>query len=157
MQRESQWYREEIEDAARRYALDPDLLEALVLTESEGLTNAYRFEPNFWRTYLAGKPEWEGKNPHRVSASYGLCQVMFPVAVEQGFQGAPEDLFSPVIGLEYGAKTLLKQVIWANGNIDQALAAYNGGRKGNEKPPYRNAGYALKVKTNLLRVKNGSK
>jgi soluble lytic murein transglycosylase-like protein len=157
MTRESQWYRAEIEGAAKRYGIDPDLLEALVLTESSGLTSAYRFEPEFFKRYLAGKREWEGKNPRRVSASYGLCQVMWPVAVELGFIGEPEDLFSPIVGIEYGAKKLATELAWAHGNVDQALASYNGGRRGNEKRPYRNETYVNKVKANLLRVKHGSK
>lgn len=155
MTRESQWYRAEIEEVAQRYALDADLLEALVLTESGGMTNAYRFEPGFWSRYLASKPEWKDKNPKRVSASYGLCQVMFPVAVELGFMGEPEDLFSPVVGLEYGARKLAELMKWADGDVDKALAGYNGGR-GNwqGEAPQR---YVVKVKANLLRVKHGSK
>jgi soluble lytic murein transglycosylase-like protein len=155
MTRESQWYRAEIEMAADEHGFDADLLEALILTESSGLTNAYRFEPDFHRRYLAGKKEWEGKNPRRVSASYGLCQVMFPVAVELGFIGEPEDLFSPVVGIEYGAKKLAAELAWAKGNVDQALASYNGGR-GNWKAetPQR---YVTKVKANLLRVRHNSR
>jgi soluble lytic murein transglycosylase-like protein len=155
MQRESQWYRTEIEDAAKRYGLDADLLEALVLTESSGLTNAYRFEPDFHRRYLVGKREWDGKNPRRVSASYGLAQVMFPVAVELGFMGEPEDLFSPVVGLEYGARKLAQLVKWADGDVDKALAAYNGGA-GNWKAPVPQR-YVTTVKANLLRVRHNSR
>jgi soluble lytic murein transglycosylase-like protein len=155
MQRESQWYRAEIELAAEEHGVDADLLEALVLTESDGLTNAYRYEPAFFRRYLADKKEWASKNPRRVSASYGLCQVMFPVAMELGFIGEPEDLFSPVVGLEYGAKKLAAELAWANGEVDKALGAYNGGRGNFDgEAPKR---YVTRVKANLLRVKHGSK
>src|SRR5690349_19412236 len=92
MTRESQWYRREIEEVARAHALDPDLIEAVVLTESSGRTDAFRHEPDFYRRYLQGKPEWAGTNPRRVASSYGLMQVMYPVAKELGFEGQPEDL-----------------------------------------------------------------
>ncbi|MFN5313520.1 MAG: hypothetical protein ACK5FF_03605, partial [Planctomyces sp.] len=79
------WYQAETETMAQRHGLPVDLVTAVVWAESSGLTHAYRYEPAFWRRYLEDKPEWDGANPARVSASYGLMQVMFPVAVEFGY------------------------------------------------------------------------
>lgn len=148
-------YRAEIEAIAAQFHLDADLVEAVVLTESSGKTHAYRFEPGFWHRYLKGKPQWDGANPERVSSSYGLMQIMYPVACEMGFtETAPEYLFVPTIGLHWGCKKLRSLLDWAKGNTAQALAAYNGGKNGNDKPPYRNQHYVDKVFSNLGRVKD---
>lgn len=146
------WYDAEIAVSADRYDLPPDLVTAVVAIESAGRTDAFRVEPAFWDRYLAGKPEWDGANPRRVSASYGLMQVMFPVAVEFGFPRTdpPEYLFVPTIGLDYGCKVLRERMDWARGDVRAALASYNGGKGGNRPGGVlRNAGYADKV---LLRL-----
>jgi soluble lytic murein transglycosylase-like protein len=153
MQRETRWYRAEIEAAAREHGLDADLVEAVCLTESSGLAHAYRWEPDFWRRYMEGKPQWIGANPRRVSASYGLMQVMLPVAVELGYVGEPEGLFVPSVALDMGCMKLAELLKWSGGNVDQALAAYNGG-KGNWNAP-RPQQYVTKVKAALLQVKHG--
>jgi soluble lytic murein transglycosylase-like protein len=155
MQRETRWYRAEIEAAAREHGLEADLVEAVVLVESAGLAHAYRWEPEFWRRYLEGKPQWIGSNPRRVSASYGLMQCMFPVAVELGYVGEPEGLFVPSVALDVGCHKLAELLKWSGGNVDAALAAYNGGKVGNSAPPYRNQSYVLKVNAALLQVKHG--
>lgn len=146
-------YRAEIEAISSQFSLDPDLVEAIVLTESSGKTHAYRFEPAFWERYMKNKPQWDGANPSRVSSSYGLMQCMYPVACEMGFsENAPEYLFVPTIGLHWGCKKLRSLLDWAKQNTDQALAAYNGGKNGNTAPPYRNQWYVDKVKRNLARI-----
>ena len=124
------FYRAEIDAAADVHGLDPDLVAALVEQESNGWANAFRFESNFWATYLATNPTWKDRNPREVSASYGLCQVMFPVAVEHGFTGQPWELFAPTVSLEYGCRVLSKLLTWAGGNVTKALGAYNAGRGG---------------------------
>jgi soluble lytic murein transglycosylase-like protein len=138
-------YTRAIADAAAKYGLDADLLEAQVLVESGGNTDAFRFEAGFYDRYLRGKPEWSGLVPRRISSSYGLLQVMYPTAREHGFTGEPEFLFVPAVGLEWGAKHLGGLVEWAEGDIIRALAAYNGGKLGNDAPPYRNESYAQRV------------
>jgi soluble lytic murein transglycosylase-like protein len=139
-------YAHEIAAAAERFKLDPVLVEAVVLTESAGRTHAYRYEPQFYAKYLYGKPEWMHDIPERVSASYGLMQIMYVTAREVGFtQSAPEYLFVPEIGLEFGCRKLRQLLDWAQGRVPQALAAYNGGKKANTTPPYRNQAYVDKV------------
>lgn len=148
-------YRAEIEAIASQFHLDPDIVEAVVLTESSGKTHAYRFEPGFWNRYLKDKPQWDGANPERVSSSYGLMQIMYPVALELGYsENAPEYLFVPTIGLFWGCKKFRSLLDWAQQNTAQALAAYNGGKGGNVKAPYRNQYYVDKVFKNLGRVKD---
>lgn len=151
-------YRREIAEAAAAHGLDPRVVEAVVAVESSGRTHAYRYEPQFFDKYMASKPEWRGQVPERVSASYGLMQVMYPVAREMGFPFAdPELLFVPTTGLEYGCRKLASLLTWAEGDLVRALAAYNGGRGGNTKPPYRNLAYAERVLAALALVPDTTK
>lgn len=127
--------------AIKRWAnmsnLEPSLLAALVWQESSGRERAYRFEPGFWRRYLAGKVRWapsSGSSPEevahhirRVSASYGLCQIMYPVACENGYVGEPEGLFDPDTNLKLGARILAAHINRAGGRTAGGLLRYNGG------------------------------
>ncbi len=119
-----------------------------------------------------------GKNPRRISSSYGLMQLMWPVAVERGFPAtdAPEHLFFPEVGLEYGCKHLRFLLDWAEtftnqpvpgsvtgatvpvsaqAKLEAAIASYNGGRGGNKptESPKRNISYVRKVFANLDTLK----
>ena len=123
-------YRREILQAAREHGLDPNLVEGLVLVESSGRADAFRYEPAFWDRYLKHNPDYQGEVPRRVASSYGLCQIMLPVARELGFKQQPEYLFVPTVNLYFGCKHLRRLVQWAEGDIPTALEAYNGG-KGN--------------------------
>lgn len=143
-------YRNLIEVSAGRQELDPDLVEAIILTESSGHADAFRYEPDFWRRYMKDKPQWQGAIPRRVSSSYGLMQIMYPVAWELGFRGEPEELFIPSLNLSYGCLKLRLLVDWARDDVDRALAAYNGGKGGNGRYPLRNAAYVEKVKARLV-------
>lgn len=121
-------YRSEIEAAARAHGVDADLLEALVAQESGYQADAFRYEPAFFERYLKHNPAYAGDNPRRVSSSYGLCQVMYPTAVDHGFHGQPEYLFLPNVNLDYGARILAELLTWAKGDRALALGAYNAGR-----------------------------
>lgn len=141
MQFETEWYRERITKVANAYALDPYLVEAVIMVESRGRADAFRYEPLFWERYkLAEKPEYQGMNPRRVSSSYGLMQIMYPVAREMGFADEPEALFGVTTNLHWGCRKLRRLQTWAAGfgeasPIDQltaALASYNGGTGGNK-------------------------
>lgn len=153
----TQWARELIKSAAGRYGLDPQLVEAVVRTESSGNPRAYRFEPAFWDRYLKNNPAYSNSQPRRVSASYGLMQLMYPTAKDElGFNNEPEGLFIPQVSLDLGCRLLARNLKWANGDMDAALAAYNGGRtESNRKPPYRNSGYVVKVKKHLRDIQEG--
>jgi soluble lytic murein transglycosylase-like protein len=152
-------YRAETYAIAERHGLDHELVIAIAMVESSGRTYAYRYEPGFWMRYLAGKREWDGSNPERVSASYGLMQVMFPVAIECGYPKGdpPEYLFVPIVGIEFGCRKLRELLTWAKGDQAAALAAYNGGKKGNapSASPKRNHEYVAKVRFTLDQVKAG--
>lgn len=97
-----QWNELIIEEAHRR-SLDPDLLASLVWMESRG------------RSYAVGPV-----------GAVGLTQVM---PKEAGFSWRPsrEALFDPGINLFWGTRTLATVIGQGEGDIFNALAAYNGG------------------------------
>lgn len=164
-------FRIEVEAAAATYNLDPDLVEAVVQQESSGRWFAYRYEPKFFERYLRNKPEYRDADPREVSASYGLMQVMFTTARENGYTGPAWDMFKPEVALDNGCKHLAKQLKWANSIYQglearrvtavtaSALAAYNGGRGGNEPDdvPDRNRQYASEVVQKYLAIKSRRK
>lgn len=147
-----------IQTIAAEFALDPVLVEAVVVQESSGNTDAFRFEPNFYNRYIKPKGLFPGQNPRRVSSSYGLMQVMYPVALEDGYPKdlPPEDLFKPEQGIRAGCRRLRKLTDWADKGWPQVpaerrllavLASYNGGSGGNKPTddPPRNGVYAKSV------------
>lgn len=139
-----------IATTAKAHGLDPDLVEAVVVTESSGHADAFRFEPDFYARYLRDKPEYRDQIPRRVASSYGLMQLMYPTARELGFKGEPEFLFFPDTNLEWGCTLLVSLLRWASGDIDMALEAYNGGKGsvGSE----RTRAYARKVRGHLAAI-----
>src|SRR5271166_6868254 len=108
------WYKEAILAASFSHNIEPARIAATIWQESNGGVNAqgvfslgqlYRYEPAFWDHYLAGKTEY-GPPPgvsleahkHRISASYGLMQVMYATAVSEfNFASEPEALLDPFI------------------------------------------------------------
>lgn len=138
--------------AAAPSSLTVDIVEAMVRTESSGNPKAYRFEPAYWERYCRKHPIFKHGDPKRIAASYGLLQLMYPTAYSLGFRGEPEDLYDPATSLKYGVLLMRDNLRWSQGNLDAALAAYNGGRKGNREVPYRNGVYVNKVKRHLAAI-----
>lgn len=134
-------YRQLIEDLAPQFGLDPNVVEAVVIKESSAQTDAFRFEPGVWER-LRTNPKWAGMNPRRAASSYGLMQIMYPTAMDLGFNGQPEELFIPEVGLRFGC-LYLKKMIQRFGSLQTALGAYNGG-PGNALKPQPQA-YAAAV------------
>lgn len=120
-------YRSVIEKIAALHDLDPLLVEAVVLQESSGRADAFRFEPGFWERYLKKHPRWKDWEPRRAASSYGLMQIMAPVAFEHGFSQEPEALFGIATNIEIGCRVLARLLERFSGDVEKALAAYNGG------------------------------
>lgn len=117
-----------IVSVSNTYGLDYQLLKAQIQVESSGDPFAFRFEPSFYLHYLKSNDKALSKQYGPLGAcSYGLMQVMLEVAMELGFSDRPEKLFSPSIGLSFGAKKMQELLKWSNGNYDKALSAYNAG------------------------------
>lgn len=148
--------------AAAIHGLDPILVDAIVWQESGYNTDAFKHEADFWNRYLKGKPQYARLNPRRVSSSYGLMQVMYCRILEDKVAAndawAPELLFIPENGLDIGCAFFKELLDWAGQKVIQsemkataefvALAAYNGGRGGNDPNknwPLRNGRYAQEV------------
>lgn len=149
---------------ATRYELDPLLVSAIILKESSANCDAFRHERDFWNRYLKRLPEWTLLNPRRVSSSYGLMQVMFPVAVERGYpkDQPPEGLFVPETGVDYGCKQLRYLMArmaskYPGAPADSALraviASYNGGFQGPDALRPLNRSYADAVLKLYQRLK----
>lgn len=117
-----------IREAAKESGISFTLLLSIATQESSLRAHAYRFEPAFWERYLKNNPLYHASLPDRVSASYGLFQIMYPTAVDYGFHGEPEELFVPSTNVKFACKILADLLKWSNGDNQKALAAYNGGK-----------------------------
>jgi len=138
-------YTDLIQRVANSYALPADVLEGQVLAESHGDPFALRYEPAYFDRYVRGRsPEIVKAHQYGplAACSFGLLQILLETAMEIGFDGRPEDLFEPHIGLAWGAKHLAALLAWADGDLMRALAAFNGGKAGNSVRPFRNQQYA---------------
>jgi hypothetical protein len=140
-----------IQSVAVECRLPADLLEAQVVVESSGDPFAFRYEPAFFDDYIRFNAKAKGARYGPFAAcSFGLLQILLETALEDGFSGAPEELFVPRIGLLWGARHLeLLLYGWAAQDVDRALAAYNGGKQGNASRPFRNHAYVQRVRDQL--------
>lgn len=160
-----------IETTAKRHGIDPRVICGQVQVESGGNPYAVRFEPQFrwfWdlrsakpfrrldeselRTRRAPADFYGLDGNHEQewalqSCSMGLGQIMGAVARELGFKGAfLSELFAPDINVEFHCRKLAADLKWSGGNVRSALAAYNGGRSGNQPgAALRNEPYVVKV------------
>ena len=133
-----------IKKYANEFNLMPNLVKALIWKESDGNTGAYRYEPNFYLTYIKNKPQFIAHNlhdePRTISASYGLCQLMLTTAYEMGFNDRNGRrfylLYMPDLNIKLGCKYLRKQINRFKDRIippyttieEKGLSAYNAGR-----------------------------
>lgn len=122
-------YGELIYDAARRHGLHPELVSAVVATESA-------FEPT--AVSHAG--------------AQGLMQLMPATAERFGVRG--ERVFDPATNLDAGTRYLAWLMRRFEGDLPKALAGYNAGEGTVDRyqgvPPYRETrGYIRKIYTRL--------
>lgn len=127
------------EPIATAHRLPLDLVLAVVCQESAGNSGAYRDEPGFWRRYGANVVAFVRRTVTRTddrwldsiglrSASFGLMQVLWPVALERGLVLTyPTELCVPAIGLDAGCRHLRYCVDAVGGDVAAGLLRYNGG------------------------------
>lgn len=130
-------YRSTAIEAAALYEIPLARLLATIEQESAGDPRAYRYEPAFWTRYLADRDDYSCPGPaaslehwkRRVSASYGLCQIMFATARDHGLppECDPEALYQPRVNLTLAAKILRRAVNATKGDWRAAHLRYNGG------------------------------
>lgn len=146
--------RSDVEEAIRQAAfsagISAPLLRAIVQVESGGNPKAYRFEPAFYRRYIAGKARFASipwaAEPRRISASYGLGQLMYTTALDLGLPAStpPEALYSIPLNLQFAAKLVRK--LWRKyGNVRDVAAAYNSGRPFARAPVFTRLTHVPKV------------
>jgi len=142
---------------ANKNGLDPYLVYAIVLTETNGNAYAVRYEPNFkWIV----KPEMFAI-PLSLSMetetlcqkmSWGYMQIMGAVARQYGFKSHIPELTSPQTGLAYGCQHLaaLKKKY---PEMSDYIAAYNAGSPRKYDGKYSNQSYVDKVLSRYASVK----
>jgi soluble lytic murein transglycosylase-like protein len=128
-----------IREQARRHGLDPILVAAVICQESGGRETAIRVERGFWKRYYEGimrlirstpstRDNHWAQYPDLFACSYGLMQVLYPVALELGLVlDFPTDLCKPERGIQAGCMKLQQCFKQANQSQRQALLRYNGG------------------------------
>ncbi len=126
-------YREPILAASKKHGVPLPVIIATISTESSGVPKAYRHEPAFYERYIKNKSQWKN-NPYyhsseKISASYGLMQIMYTTAYNVGFHEAPEDLYDPERNIDAGCAYIAssfqrKQHDWDPPKI---ACAYNAG------------------------------
>ena len=114
-------------EAATRYGLAPELVLAIVGTESAFNPRAYRFEPKI------------------NDASRGLMQILLATAQGMGYTGDAEGLYDAATNLDLGARYLAWQVNRYPGNLTDAISAYNGGHALKVGAGYANQAYVDQV------------
>lgn len=145
-------------EACGQYAVDRYLLAGLVCHESGAQPYAIRVERGFFRRYqqgivdvilhntFGGDDRWV-TYPDLISASYGLCQILYATALEHGAQlSYPTELCDPRTNLYLGARILSAHLRDTRSDVGAALLRYNGG--GNRAYP----GLVLAWRTHLLTV-----
>jgi soluble lytic murein transglycosylase-like protein len=123
----------------RRHDLNPYILAGLIAHESGGNPYAIRVERSFWTRYLTGitsliratasqlDDPWL-RYPDLVAASYGLAQVLYPVAIERGLAlQYPTELLDPATNLEAAARHLIHLRHQVGAAERPLLQRYNGG------------------------------
>jgi soluble lytic murein transglycosylase-like protein len=123
-----------IKDVADSFKLPTNLVQAIVLIESNGNTWAVRYEQDFYARYVRGR-EYETypgcsriTEGHMRACSFGLMQVMGQTARESGFKGTfLTELCDPKEGLHWGCRYLERQISRYGGDLESAVAAYNAG------------------------------
>lgn len=147
-------FEKEIADNAGAWGVDMDLVKAIILTESSGLPWSFKYEPNFYKKYIASMKLSPSQGVLR-SLSMGLMQVMGQKAVEMGCNpDALPKLFDPVTNIFYGCK-LLHNLFEKYKTIENVVAAYNAGSPTKTATgKYENQDYVDKVLKNLKKVKS---
>jgi soluble lytic murein transglycosylase-like protein len=119
------------------YSLESALVCAVIEQESGWNPWAMRFEPAFFKRYVAplySTGKISATEAYARGFSYGLMQVMGQVARERGFEGQfLAELCNPHLGVDIGCRHL--GALWEknDGDMARTLLAWNGG--GNPEYP----------------------
>lgn len=111
---------------AKKYDLDPQVIYAVIMTETHGDKYAFRFEPGI------------------SDASFGLGQILLSTARSLGFNGQPKELYKPEISIDLVGK-YQRYLLDTYGNLtpNQIATAYNSGS------PWKRAAWGHLYRFNL--------
>lgn len=145
-----------IYSVSKIHDIDPNLIAAFIKQESNGDTNAMRYEPGWIYHFDVERFAVENHmttNTEKVgqSTSWGLMQVMGTVAREYGFKGHFPQLCTPHIGIHYGCLHL-KKFMKKYELLDWAISAYNAG-----SPTDKNSEYVENILGYYRTLKNYEK
>ncbi len=114
-------YRQFVLDASAKHNVEPALIAAMIVRESNWNPNAIRNEPQI------------------NDASYGLMQILCGTANDLGFAGSCDGLYNPSTNIDLGTK-YVRQQLDRFGSTELAVAAYNCG-PGNIQKAVNKYGY----------------
>lgn len=148
-------WKDKIRLYANKHGIYPSLLASVITQESDGRENAYRYEPAFYNRYIKGNSDWMGykfyNQPQVISASYGLCQLMFTTAWRHATSEERNQmtadyriLYNVDFNMELGSR-LIKYLWNKYGNRQDVLAAYNAGEGCVKKKCSKGYSYATSV------------
>lgn len=120
-----------IKTECAKQGLEPELIAAIVQTESAWSSNAMRYEPKYPKTWNAQKYATALKISLDTETvlqkmSYGLMQVMGANLRWLGFEGPLPQALDPEISLKYGC-LLFKKMCDSYADLMDKIAAYNAG------------------------------
>lgn len=148
---------EMITEKSRQADLPPEMILAIIETESDGNPYAATYHANYsWINMQTKRPADCHPNTESVHQrmAWGLMQIMGAIARDMGFEGWLTELTNPEINIAIGMKylaSLAKKYMESHG-IDGVIAAYNAGSpKKTADGKYRNQAYVDKVKSLMLK------
>lgn len=110
--------------------VEPAVICGICERESSWNPWAIRYEPDFFKKYVAGQFtnfKISATEAYARAFSWGLGQVMGQCARELGYRGELAQLCDPATGLDWLSQEILHKLRVNQGNIAAALLAYNGG------------------------------
>lgn len=148
---------EMITEKSRLADLQPEMILAIIETESDGNPYAATYHANYsWINMQTKRPADCHPNTESVQQrmAWGLMQIMGATARNIGFEGWLTELTIPVVNIAIGMKYLagLSERYLESDGIDGVIAAYNAGSpKKTADGKYRNQAYVDKVKNLMLK------
>lgn len=140
-----------IKHEAAIFNLDPILVAAIIGVESDGdpyrnrIESADRKRNNPERFAKLSNIDIPTEAANQIM-SWGLMQIMGTTARDIGFQKSLLMLIEPEYGIEWGCKYLAMQMKDCDGNVQDAISAYNRGTMAKQASgDYKNQGYVTKV------------
>lgn len=120
-----------INKIADDHHIDPNLVAAIVQTESSGIAYATRYEPNYrWTVDIKlharqVRTTFETETVHQ-KTSWGLMQIMGGTARWMGFEGHLPELCKPEVGLRWGC-AYLERLLRGPHSALESISCYNAG------------------------------